>query len=460
MFYSLHATWQFIFLFLGLAGLVFVSWRWPRWGAWLVIFLTPLYLLKIGNWPLTALEALIWVFVGIWIVKKYCCHPGLACPAPDQVEGMLFAGMTKEKFAAIIKNRLFWPILLILAGVILSVLFSRDITVGLGILKSWFLAPIIFAFVLSDILKQEHGLGGIFLALFASSFVVAAISFAYLMLGQLTFDSRLAAFYLSPNHLAMFLTPGLIAGLSLWFEAKNNWQKFLLFIVYCLLFVVIYFIHSCGAWFGLAAAVVFISFYFWKYKIINGSQLFLVSCFLFFVFASVFFLQLNGGNNEKLTNLLTSPRSSWQSRLMVWQSALKILKDHWLLGIGPGLFQKYYLEYQKYFPVPYLEWAVPQPHNLFLAWWLQAGFLGFFGFIWLVWRFFRLAFGALVKIKPSFVPLGKTTEGRQPLIIILMAVMVYFLVHGLVDTTFWKNDLALIFWVVIFLGCRAGRRVC
>ena len=27
-------------------------------------------------------------------------------------------------------------------------------------------------------------------------------------------------------------------------------------------------------------------------------------------------------------------------------------------------------EYQKHFP-PYLEWAVPQPHNLYLAFWLQ-----------------------------------------------------------------------------------------
>ncbi len=455
MFYNLETIWQFFFLSLGLAGFVFVSWRWPHWGAWSVIFLTPLYLLKINAWPLTVLEVLIWVFVLVWLVKK--------------IKDRQFY-LLKQTVSFFGASRLA-ALGLILTGVFLSVLFSSDIHIGAGILKSWFLAPIIFAFVLSDILKEEHSLGGIFLALFTSSFAVAAISFAYLMLGQLTFDGRLTAFYLSPNHLAMFLTPGLIAGLGLWFEAKNNWQKFLLFIVNCLLLIVIYFTHSYGAWFGLAAAAVFILFYLWRFKMIGNKKLLAIGYSLLAVGLVIIFSQLYDGRSEKLMSLFFSSRSSWQSRLMIWQSAILILKDHWLLGIGPGLFQKYYLEYQKYFPVPYLEWAVPQPHSLFLAWWLQTGFLGFFGFIWLMVNFFKQTMFAVKH--HLFSTLSSTEERGQdehvihflhtikpPLIIILMAVMVYFLVHGLVDTTFWKNDLALIFWVVIFLGCRAGRRVC
>lgn len=142
---------------------------------------------------------------------------------------------------------------------------------------------------------------------------------------------------------------------------------------------------------------------------------------------------------------------------MIWQAALKIGQDHWLLGIGPGLFQKYYLDYQKYFPVPYLEWAVPQPQNLFLAWWLQTGLLGLMGFLWLLVNFFRWALAAWRQKKPSFFPLSGTSEGRQPLALVLMAVMIYILAHGLVDTTYWKNDLALIFWVVMALSCVVSR---
>ena len=444
MFYNFQTIWQFILLALALLIFAGVSWKWPRAGAWLVIFLAPLYLLKIGNWPMTILEALIWVFVGVWVVRRIKT-------GNKSLPTSLFE--REER-----RSGFFWPVVLILSGVIISTIFSSDPKIGLGILKSWFLAPIIFAFVLDDVFEGS-GFKEIFSALFASAAAVAAISFVYLIFGRLTFDGRLAAFYLSPNHLAMWLSPGIVAGMGLWFCAKNNWQKFFLFLVSCFLFLVLYFTYSYGAWIGLVVAVIFILFYPWRLKLINQRYLFHISCFIFFVFALVFFLQLYGSHGEKLMSLLSSPRSSWQSRLMVWQAAIKILKDHWLIGIGPGLFQPYYLDYQQYFSVPYLEWAVPQPHNLFLAWWLQAGLLGLAGFIWLLVNFFRRIFNFLAETKPSFVP-GGTTEGRSPAAIILAAVMVYFLVHGLADTTFWKNDLALLFWAIAFLGHRAGRRVC
>ena len=421
MFYILQTTWQLILLALGLLVFIGVSWQWPRLGVWLVIFLAPLYLLKIGNLPLTVLEALIWVLAGVWTVRKI---------KTGNKSLLTFLCEREEQ-----TGELFWPVALILIGVFISTIFSADLKIGFGILKSWFLAPIIFAFILGEVFK-DGGLPEIFSALFASAAAVAAVSFVYLLFGRLTFDGRLVAVYLSPNHLAMWVTPGILAGFGLWFYVKDYWQKFLLFIVYCLLFIVLYSTYSYGAWLSLAIAVIFILFYLWWLKLINQRYLFQVSCFMFFVFALVFFLQLYGSHGEKLMNLLSSPRSSWQSRLMVWQAAIKILKDYWLAGVGPGLFQPYYLAYQQYFSTPYLEWAVPQPHNLFLAFWLQAGLLGLAGFLWLIVNFFKRTFNFLA-------------ETKSPLAVFLAAVMIYFLIHGLVDATFWKNDLALIFWVIV-----------
>ena len=484
MFYNLHTTWQMVLLLIGLAAFTLVSWRWPKIGAWLVIFLAPLYLLKINSWPLTVLEALIWVFVGIWIIKKiqnYCHSRESGNPGSFSPGSRVKPGMTKEKVDEIIKSNLFWPILLVLIGVALATFFSADRQVSLGILKAWFAAPIIFAVVFNDIFKRKEGVKVFLAALAASAASVGLVALVYLIVGWLTFDGRLSAFYLSPNHLAMWLVPGLLAGLGLWSEARKTWQKAVLFLVVCFLSFVLYRTYSYGAWLGLAVAIVFIFFYFWRIKLINWRRLFFAVCLLSFVFASMIFIQLSDGNNEKLTNLLIYSRSSWQSRLMIWQSAVLILKDHGLIGVGPGLFQPYYLAYQEYFSGPYLEWAVPQPHNLWLAWWLQAGLLGVAGFLWLVMNFFRQTMLAvkhhltptlssveerekkeggsnLLEIKPSVVPLGGTTEGKPLLSIILMAVMVYFLVHGLVDTTFWKNDLALIWWAAIFLGCKVNHR--
>ncbi len=478
MFYALHTIWQMNLLLIGLATLAVVSWRWPKVGAGLVIFLAPLYLLKIGDWPMTVLEALIWVFAVVWIIKKIqsCCHsresgnPGFCCPELVSGPGSrVKPGMTIIKLK---ENKLFRPIFLILVGVTVSAVFSLDLRVSAGIIKSWFLAPLLFAWVFNNLFESEDGVKTFLAALAASATGVALVAIVYLAFGRLTFDGRLAAFYLSPNHLAMWLAPGLISSLSLWFYAKKPYQRLLLFTVYCLLFVILYFTFSYGAWLGLAAAGFFILVVFWRLKLISWRRLFLVSGLLFIVFASLIFLQLSGGNNEKMISLLTSPRSSWQSRLMVWQSAWLILKDHWLLGIGPGLFQEHYLAYQQYFP-PYLEWAVPQPHNLWLAWWLQAGLAGLIGFIWLLVIFFRQT---ILTVKHRFLPAPAVSPSlkekekergwtlalatKQPLIIFSMAMMVYFLAHGLVDATFWKNDLALIWWAAIFLGCRAGRQAC
>lgn len=134
---------------------------------------------------------------------------------------------------------------------------------------------------------------------------------------------------------------------------------------------------------------------------------------------------------------MTSVRSSWQSRLAIWQAAWLIGKDHPIFGIGAGMFQEYYLRYQKYFSVPYLEWAVPQPHNLFLAFWLQAGLLGLFGFVWLLVIFFRQAISLIKK--------------RNQLAMAMGLVVLYTLLHGLVDTTYFKNDLAVVFWLMAAL---------
>ncbi|HEX7586138.1 MAG TPA: O-antigen ligase family protein, partial [Patescibacteria group bacterium] len=125
-----------------------------------------------------------------------------------------------------------------------------------------------------------------------------------------------------------------------------------------------------------------------------------------------------------------SERSSIASRLMIWKTAGKLAHDNPVWGIGPGNFQNKYLEYQKFFP-PYLEWAVSHPHNIFLAFFLYSGLAGTTGFVMLVFFWFR----DILKKEDSAL---KT---------IFLGVMIYALLHGLVDTTYFKNDLAVIFWL-------------
>ena len=107
-----------------------------------------------------------------------------------------------------------------------------------------------------------------------------------------------------------------------------------------------------------------------------------------------------------------------------------MLENNWLLGIGPGNFQTIYLDYQKYYP-HYLEWAVPHPHSMYLAFWLYGGFLGLVGFLGLAYFFLRDIFKG----------------DKSPVRLMALGIMVYFLIHGVFDTAYFKNDLSLVFWM-------------
>jgi O-antigen ligase len=149
--------------------------------------------------------------------------------------------------------------------------------------------------------------------------------------------------------------------------------------------------------------------------------------------------QTNYYKFQDIKNL--SERSSLASRIIIWKSAEKMLENNPVIGIGPGNFQNKYLEYQKYFP-PYLEWAAPQPHNLYLAFWLQSGLLGLIGFLFIV----------ISWIKTLVAHIRHQKNGLSSVSAAILGIMFYILIHGLVDTPYWKNDLSIIFWSTFILG--------
>jgi O-antigen ligase len=157
------------------------------------------------------------------------------------------------------------------------------------------------------------------------------------------------------------------------------------------------------------------------------------------LFALIFFifLGLSSLSFQKYEQIMDSNgRSSLHSRFMIWDSSFLMLEGSPFFGIGPGTFQKVYLDNQKYFPVPYLEWAVSEPHNTYLAFYLESGLVGFVGFLLIIFWL----------LKKSW---------RSDLVFVFL---VYFLIHGMVDTLYWKNDLSFIFWIVVAVGYASAKK--
>lgn len=305
---------------------------------------------------------------------------------------------------------------------------------GLGMLKTWFVFPLLLAWLFFQTQPDERARKCILNTWLMVTFLAACGALVYVLAGgNLTFDGRLAAWFDSPNYLAIFIAPGIFitfSKLQKFFEEKKEMKNytFPLFALLVLL-VTLFLTHSYGVWlavFGATFLVIILSAQdsskknFWK---VLGVVTIVAGTFFFF----------EHGDAKWQSLMSLQDRSSMASRIMIWQAAGKMISDNPLVGIGLGRFQEVYLEYQKYFP-PYLEWAVPQPHNIVLAVWLQTGLLGLIGFVLLVFQVVTL----LIK--------NKSQEA-----VLLLGLLVLYLIYGVFDTPFFKTDLAFTFWLIIGL---------
>jgi O-antigen ligase len=381
-----------------------------------VIFLLPAYLIRFNVFgiPTNALELLLLAALMVWIFWDYRDFVGVVKRFPYKI-----------------------PLLLLFSGLFLSAVVGDNFKVSLGIIKGWFVVPVCFSFLVLGGAFSDREKEKLLMVLYYSAAAVSLIAISYYLCGFLTYDGRVRAFWESPNHLAMYISPGLILGFErLFLNKKRNGLGTLILesLAFGLTGSVLYLTYSYAAWIAVLlgiGAMIAVS------KANNLMRHLKTILSIFFVLLVVL---LSQSQNDKFIDLVElDSRSSLASRIMIWESSLRIIQDDWFLGIGSGNFQSKYLEYQKHFP-PYLEWAVPQPHSIFLAFWLQSGIVGLAGFVWLVLRWLVDCWRKI-----------KRNAGKNHISYILFGVMIYFLLHGLVDTTYWKNDLAMMFWFILIL---------
>lgn len=390
----------------------------------LSIVSTPLYMVRfsLAGLPTNALDVLLalTIFVGL-LHALYPRTPRWRPRRHDYITAAVFA--------------------LFLIGALVATWSGGEWRTGLGILKSWIILPFVFAITLRYAHAQSiTSLRDVFRALIVAGAFVALIALCYGLFGITTYDHRLSAFYISPNHLAMILAPSIpltIAGFVIARE-RHYTRRTRLFLSFALplLFLALYLTRSFG---GTIAAgcgsLFFLALYYRSWRVLAVSAI-AVACGALITMTLMW-------NTPRVQDFFTLPeRSSLASRMMIWTAAWDIATDHPLTGIGPGNFQNTYLDYQQYYP-PYLEWAVPQPHNLFLAFWLQAGVLGALTFIVILIAFIYstiLLYGTRLRSDPHFfLYVGAT------------ATLFTIILHGLIDTPIWKNDLSILFWCIILL---------
>lgn len=137
----------------------------------------------------------------------------------------------------------------------------------------------------------------------------------------------------------------------------------------------------------------------------------------------------------------SSGTSSTFFRTQVWQSALAMIRDHPLTGVG--LDQFLYQYRGKYIqPDAWQQPNLSQPHNFLLDYWVRLGILGLAIGLWMQVAFWRTAWLAQRRLKDA---------SSRALCVGLMGGMANMIAHGLVDETHFVIDLAFIFFMSLGL---------
>ncbi len=340
--------------------------------------------------------------------------------------------------------RFLWPMLLFGASAVASIVFSSDPRFSLQ--ASRFL-PIALLFFLAI---QQIGLSmsAVHRLVMALWCVVVMLSVdglyqfltgASLLGGSSLLGGRVSASIPHPNDLALIpiFLPLVLALLTVKMPAAVRW---LVWLSVPLAVATLIVSRSRNAWLGLVVCFIVWLAYGQRRKMILATLAAVAVVFL------VGYLLDLGGLQSRLASFT---HLGEEGRIGIWLVAWEMFKDAPLLGKGAHVFGQFYIEYlaridlpQGYRPeIAFIPWA----HNIYLEFLCERGLLGFVAFAVVVVAMVCRLRSALKQAVPP--------EARAYFVGLIGSLAV-FLVMGLLDLTFLKDWVMLVFWLLAALAAR------
>lgn len=407
MFYALVIIYCLLFTYL--------SYKKKDWTIFLVIVFLPSYLVRFSvlGLPLTLLEAMILILFVVFLWR----------------ERLSWVKEFKQ-------NPFFWPIIVILVLATVAVFVSPNLKGAGGIWKAYFIEPILFLIVLISWVKDKKQVENIFWALGISAVYLCLIGFWQYFSGWNMPEAflnvngsvdRIVSIFGYPNALGLYLGPIIILFTGfLFFDSSRVWRLLKLAII-VVSFVAIILAKSEAAAISVVAVWLIWALFFRKVRW-WALAIIIIAVVLFFATPA-----MGGYLNEKL--MLQD--YSGMIRRLIWQESWEMLKDNWFFGAGLAGYQTKIAPYH----APTFEIFL-YPHNIILNFWSEVGILGLLSFMWL---------GLLFLWKGALVVWRSVSRPQKMFYMALVAVMTQMVIHGMVDAPYFKNDLSVLFWIVVML---------
>ena len=357
------------------------------------------------------------------------------------------AGQCREKKEFIFDKKLtlFFFLLFIWAG--LTALITKGHIVKTDISNIWEYSPIIlFPLFLQTIkIKKER----IIMVLFFFSSIVCVLgilqynipSISYPFPRQLVF-TRFQGFFSNALHASGFYSIIVILTLSLILFFKcNKKNRFSLVLFFILNMIALLISMSRSYYISIVFVIPFL-------MLIKGWRWFAISIVAIGTFFTVCFSFQNIINSRTQT-LFDLNFSSNAQRLIIWETAIMMAKDHPLIGVGPGNWEKEAVV--NYFPIIEKETRRKMPayghaHNTYLTWLSESGIPGLLLFL----TFWALVVKRLLQVK-SIVKKGSFDYA---LIVGTIAALANLFIAGLFEHNFGTSVILLLITFLIGLSLR------
>ncbi len=375
-----------------------ISWMNSRIGLILLVAVLPSYLLRFELFgiPSTLLELLVLGFLLTWILKNR-----------SQIKELF-------KLPELLKLAI---ILFVIAGII-GIGVAPDTLSALGTFKAYLLEPILlFLIVRLELLNKRVSANDLFAALGLSAIILSLVAFAQKLTGlgipaPWDIEGRVTSVFDYPNALGLYLGPIIVIAL-LKIKDRKNWMLWIPAAVFSIRAITLS--QSEAAIVAVIATILLAGLVHCRTRIfaIAITALLLVAVLL----------------SPALQSKLTLQDYSGGVRLSQWEETTEMLRSNWVFGAGLNGYPE---ALEPYHTATHYE-IFQYPHNFIFNIWTELGILGLIAFVVLT------------------LAILKTTH-RSSLIAhryIAFFALIEITIHGLVDVPYFKNDLAILTWVLI-----------
>ena len=431
-------------------------------AVFLLPIVLPLYVVRfnIGPLPTTVLEIYILLFIGLWGLRR------LKNRKPNTAETQNFASLPKNY-----QNNWFqrwrWPIAAWLVATLIAVFIAPDHWAAFGHWRAFMLEPILMFVVINDLFDTTpnpsllrrgitNGIATVTIALGIYAVIQYFTGWGIPSPWDDATMRRATGTFGYPNGLSLFIAPFGVVCFMEWirrvWDGGEQGARMLFLTGAAAAAVSVLLAKSMGGILAFGAGVT-LTLVIKK----ETRKIGLVMCIMGLIGtlaagALIYRTQLHPLNISD--NIATSKKWSSMVRTVIWQESWQIVKAHPVLGTG---LRSYPTAILPYHTATWME-VFPHPHNIILMLWIETGLLGLLAFLWICWTWVVVSRQSSVDSREWSKTHHLTDDRRHTTDDWLWIVpLIVILVHGMVDMPYFKNDLAMQFWLLAALATTASK---